>query len=194
MADPNAPDRMPPLPLHAMTPAQRAAAEALIAGPRKGVKGPFIPLLRSPELLQRVAALGELLRFSGTLPRRIAEFATLLVARHWQQQFEWFVHVPLALAAGTAAQTIDALREGRRPPAMSDEEALVHDFCTELQQQRAVSDATYARAVAAFGEAGVVELSALVGYFTMVSMVLEVAHTPHEPNPAVQPLPPITSA
>lgn len=182
-------DRLPPLARESMTDAQRAAADELIAGPRKAVKGPFIPLLRSPELMARVQKVGEYLRFGSALSPRISEFATLCVAREWRQQFEWFVHVPLALKAGTSSETIAALREGRRPEAMSDEEALVHDFCIELQRTHGVSEALYQRALVAFGEQGVVDLTALIGYFTQLSMVLEVAGTPHEPNDAVQALP-----
>ena len=95
-------DRMPPLPLETMDPAQRAAAEELIAGPRKAVRGPFIPLMRSPELLTRIQKVGEVLRFHSVLPARLTELATLVVARTWTQQFEWTVHVPLALQAGVA--------------------------------------------------------------------------------------------
>jgi len=182
-------DRLPPLERDRMTEAQRAAADELTAGPRRGVKGPFIPLLRSPALLARLQKVGEHLRFESALPQRLNEFATLLVARAWSQQFEWCVHVPLALAAGVAQDTIDAVREGRRPTAMADDEALVHAFTTELQQHQGVCDATYAEALARFGEAGVVELSALVGYFTLVSMVLNVAHTPPEAAAGVEPLP-----
>jgi 4-carboxymuconolactone decarboxylase len=182
------PMRMPPLSPAQMTPQQRAAADELTAGPRKGVKGPFIALLRSPELLARVQKVGEFLRFQSSLSPRASEFATLIVARTWKQQFEWFVHVPLALKAGTAQATIDALREGRCPTTMDDEEALVHDFTTELLQQHGASDATYRRAVERFGEHGVVELTSLIGYFVMVSMVLNVTNTPEEANPAVTPL------
>lgn len=182
-------DRMPPLALDAMDDAQREAAQALIAGPRKAVKGPFIPLLRSPALMDRVQRVGEYLRFDSSLPTRVSEFAMLLVARHWTQQFEWCVHVPLALKAGTAEDTIDALREGRRPTTMDADEALVHDFVGELLQHRGVSDATYAQAVARFGERGVIDLTGLVGYFAMVSMVLNVAHTPPQEAPDVALLP-----
>jgi 4-carboxymuconolactone decarboxylase len=182
-------DRMPPLALDAMDDAQREAAQALIAGPRKAVKGPFIPLLRSPALMDRVQRVGEYLRFDSSLPTRVSEFAMLLVARHWTQQFEWCVHVPLALKAGTAADTIDALREGRRPTTMDADETLVHDFVGELLQHHGVSDATYARAVERFGERGVIDLTGLVGYFAMVSMVLNVAHTPPEEAPGVALLP-----
>jgi 4-carboxymuconolactone decarboxylase len=184
-------DRMPPLAREHMDAAQQAAADELIAGPRKAVKGPFIPLLRSPDLMARVQKVGEYLRFGSTLPPRLTEFATLVVARAWTQHFEWFVHVPLALKAGTAAQAIDDLREGRRPRALSEDESRVHDFVQELLAQRGVSDATYADALAAFGERGVVELTSLVGYFAMLSMVLNVAHTPPEVAHGVAPLPPL---
>lgn len=187
------PCRLPPLAREQMSDAQCAAADELIAGPRKAVKGPFIALLRSPELLARLQKVGEYLRFSSSLPPRVSEFATLLVAREWTQQFEWFVHVPLALKAGTSGQTLAELRQGRRPAAMSEDEALVHDYHAELQRDHGVCDATYRRALDAFGEQGVVELTALVGYFTQLSMLLEVAGTPHEPNDAVQALPPRAS-
>jgi len=182
--------RMPPLTTEQMTLPQRAAADELTAGPRKGVKGPFIALLRSPDLLARVQKVGEFLRFQSSLSPRASEFATLIVARSLSQQFEWFTHVPLALKAGTAHGTIEALREGRRPTSMNDEETLVHDFATELLRQHGTSETTYRRAVEHFGEHGVVELTSLIGYFVMVSMVLNVTHTPEEPNPAVVPLEP----
>ena len=182
-------DRMPPIPREQMTEAQRAAADELIAGPRKGVKGPFVPLLRSPELMARLQKVGEYLRFGSALPQRLSEFATLLVARHWTQQFEWAVHVPLAIAAGTLPATIDALRAGIRPATMSDDEALLHDFVNELVDRRGVSDALYRDAVGRLGEHGVLDLIGLVGYFTTISMVLNVARTPAEPGGGVAALP-----
>jgi len=183
------PDRMPPIPRERMTDAQRAAADELIAGPRKAVKGPFIPLLRSPELMARLQKVGEYLRFGSALPPRLSEFATLVVARQWTQAFEWGVHVPLAIAAGTDPATIAALREGGRPETMSPEEALVFDFLAELEADRGVSDARYAAAVTALGEQGVLDLLGLVGYFTTISMVLNVARTPADAPAGVAPLP-----
>jgi 4-carboxymuconolactone decarboxylase len=173
-----------------MDPAQRAAADELAAGPRKGVRGPFVPLLRSPELLSRVQKVGEVLRFRGVLPARLTELATLVVARAWTQQFEWAVHVPLARDAGVTAETVEALRQGRRPPAPTDDERRVVDMVQELLTTRGLSDPTYADAAAAFGERGVVELVSLVGYFTMLSMVLNVAGTPPDVSD-VPPLPPL---
>lgn len=183
------PDRMPPLSDGAMDASQRAAAEALIAGPRKAVKGPFIPLLRSPELMARLEKVGEYLRFASAVPPRLGELATLIVARRWSQQFEWAVHAPLALKAGTAAEAIEALRQGARPSDLCDEEGLVYDLIHELETTRGVSDATYARAVETLGERGVIDLIGIVGYFTLISMVLNLAHTPAEPGSAVLPLP-----
>jgi 4-carboxymuconolactone decarboxylase len=183
------PPRLPPLAHEQMTAAQRVAADELIAGPRKGVKGPFISLLRSPELLARAQKVGEYLRFGSALPPRLSEFATLVVARQWTQAFEWGVHVPLAIAAGTDPATIAVLREGGRPETMSAEEALVFDFLAELEADRGVSDARYAAAVAALGEHGVLDLLGLVGYFTTISMVLNVARTPADAPPGVAPLP-----
>ena len=185
------PDRMPPLPREQMDPAQCAAADELIAGPRKGVKGPFIALLRSPELLTRLQKVGEYLRFDNALPARLSEFATLVVSRGWRQQFEWSVHVPLSLKQGTSPDTIAALRLGCRPTGMSSDEALVHDFTIELTQHHGVSDDTYRRCVEAFGERGTIDLVGTVGYFTWISMVLNVAHTPAPEAAGVEPLPPL---
>ncbi|HSW22346.1 MAG TPA: carboxymuconolactone decarboxylase family protein [Burkholderiaceae bacterium] len=185
------PDRLPPLAREQMNPAQRAAADELINGPRKGVKGPFIPLLRSPELLARLQKVGEYLRFENALPARLSEFATLVVARTWTQQFEWFVHVPLSLAQGTSAHTIAALRAGCRPATMSPDEALVYDFTIELTHHHGVSDDTYRRCVEAFGERGTVDLVGTVGYFAWMSMILNVAHTPAAEVAGVEPLPPL---
>ena len=173
-------DRLPPLALEQMNDAQRKAAEELIAGPRKAVKGPFIALMRSPELLARVQKVGEYLRFQSALTPRINEFVSLVVAREWTQEFEWFVHLPLAAKAGTSAETLASLGEGRRPPAMAPDEAIAYDFTTELLARHGVCDATYASALAAFGERGVMDLVGLIGYFAAISMVLNVAHTPPE--------------
>jgi len=171
-------DRMPPLALSEMDAAQRQAAEALAAGPRGGVKGPFIPLLRSPELMDRLQKVGEYLRFKSALEPRISEFLMLVVSRHWTQQFEWAVHAPLALKAGVKPQTLQSLAAGRRPVAMATDEALAYDFFSELAMNKGVSDATYREAVEQFGEQGVIDLLGLAGYFTTMSMVLNVAHTP----------------
>jgi 4-carboxymuconolactone decarboxylase len=181
-------DRMPPLDPAAMTDAQKRAAEALSAGPRGGVKGPFIPLLRSPQLMDRLQKVGEYLRFHSALERRLSEFVMLVVSRRWTQQFEWAVHLPLALDAGVARETIDALADGCRPAGMAPDEALAYDFCEELERNKAVSEATYRRAIDLWGEQGVIDLLGLVGYFATVSMVMNVARTPAPEGASVSPL------
>src|SRR5688572_32057639 len=98
----DAAERLPLPPLESLDEAQRAAAQALIDGPRKGIYGPFLPLLRSPILLERMARLGEFLRFESVLEPRLRELATCVVARHVSNQFEWAMHAPLAIKAGVA--------------------------------------------------------------------------------------------
>ena len=183
-------DRMPPLPADKMTDAQRKAAEEMIAGPRKGVKGPFIPLLRSPELMDRLQKVGEYLRFQSSLEQRISELIMLIVSRDWTQHFEWFVHVPLGRKAGISEDTIAALAEGRRPSGMSEDEELAYDFCVELLRNKGVSETTYRRAVMKFGENGVIDMIAVAGYFTTVSMVMNVAHSPPSDDQSVGALSP----
>lgn len=184
------PDRMPPIPEGRLSPAQRQAAAELAAGPRGEVSGPFVPLLRSPELLGPLQRVGAYLRWHSALPPRLSELAILFTARQWTQQFEWLTHEPLARQAGLAPEIVEALRAGRRPPAMADDEAAVHDFLAELARHRAVADATYARALATLGERGVVDLCGISGYYGLLSVVMNVARTPL-PGGAAEPLPPL---
>ena len=171
-------ERLPLPDAAAMTPAQREAAQALVDGPRKGVYGPFLPLLRSPQLLDRIAKAGEYLRFDSVLDARVRELATCAVARHVGNQFEWTTHAPLAAKAGVAAAAIEALRVGARPRDLRADEETALDFTRELLHTHGVSDPTYAAALHAFGEQGVVELATLIGYFAMVSWLMNVARTP----------------
>jgi 4-carboxymuconolactone decarboxylase len=182
---------MPPIPADRMTPEQRQAVEEIVAGPRGALIGPFIPALRSPAFMQRLQALGEYLRYEQVLEPRLREMVILMTARTWTQQFEWHVHHPLALRAGLPQAVTDAIAEGRRPGDMTEDEAVVHDVVTELERNRSVSDATYARAVTRFGEQGVVDLVGTVGYYSLLAMLMNVARTPLPAGaePALAPLP-----
>lgn len=186
--------RMPPIPVDAMSSAQRDAVEAFKAARGNAdLSGPFHPLLRSPELMTRTRALGDYLRFKSALPPRLSEFVILLTAREWTQQYEWSVHYPIALKAGVDARVAQAIGEGRRPEALSDDEALLYDFCLELQRTKAIGDRTYARALARFGEAGVIDTIGLVGYYSMLAMVLNGTNAPL-PAGVAPPLPPLPAA
>ena len=171
-------DRMPPLRMEALDAPQRKAAEELVAGPRGGVKGPFIALLRSPGLLERLGKVGEYLRFGTSLDARIGELVMLIVAREWTNQFEWAVHAPLAAKAGVARETVLALAEGRCPSTMSHDEQVAYAVCDELARTKGVCETTYRRAVACFGEAALVDLLGIWGYFATVCAIMNVAHTP----------------
>jgi len=176
------PDRMPPIPPDRLTPDQRAAAEEIAGGRRGAVYGPFVPALRSPEFTRRLQALGEYLRYDHVLAPRLREMAILLTAREWRQEFEWAIHAPIALDAGLASAVVDAIAEGRRPPAMREDEAVLHDFVGELLRRHEVGDETYARAVGAFGEQGVIDLVGAVGYYATLAMIMNVARTPPPPG------------
>ena len=170
--------RLPPLPESDLTDAQRRAADAIVSGPRGGLRGPFPAMLRSPELAERAGRLGEFLRFGTSLPPRLSEMAILMTARAWTAQYEWYAHAPLARKGGLSESVIEAVRAGRRPEAMQPDEAALYDFCAELHRSHGVSDPVYARAAEAFGETGVVEIIGLCGYYVLVAMTLNVAQVP----------------
>jgi 4-carboxymuconolactone decarboxylase len=145
-------------------------------------EGPFVPLLRSPDLLRRTQRVGEYLRYHSALPSRLSEMAILLAARHWCQQYEWHIHSATAAEAGLGAAVIDAIAEGRRPADMADDEAALHDFCLELLGNQCVSDPTYARALALFDERGVIDTVGILGYYQLLAMVMNTARTPLGPG------------
>jgi 4-carboxymuconolactone decarboxylase len=142
--------------------------------------------------MARVRAMGDYFRFQTRLAPRHSEFVILMTARTWSQAYEWNAHYPIALKAGLDPTVAAAIREGRRPPAMSEEEAALYDFCDELTTHRSVSDATYARMVARFGEPAVIDTIGIVGYYSLLAMVLNTARTP-VPDTGVPPLPRLPS-
>jgi 4-carboxymuconolactone decarboxylase len=186
----DAQDRLPPIPASELTEEQAQAAAEFVAA-RGQVTGPWIALLRSPELMKRTRGLSDYLRFESILPGYLREFAILMTARQWGQSYEWNAHYPLAIDEGFSAAMAQAILEGRRPEGMLEEEVILYDFVTELQRNHGVSDETYARAVDRFGEQGVVEIVSLVGYYTMIAMILNTARTPLPAGakPALAPFP-----
>ncbi len=170
--------RFPLLTEATMTPRQREAYQGIVSGPRKGAVGPFNALLRSPEVADRVQRVGEYVRFQTTIPAALNEMAILITGRFWSAQFEFWAHRRLARTAGLSDAIIDAIAAGRRPSPMTDDERIVYDFCTELFRDKAVSDPTFKAVVVRFGEQGVIDLIAASGYYSIVSMVLNVDRYP----------------
>lgn len=174
--------RFPDLKREQMTEAQKGVYDAIASGPRGAVRGPFGPLLRSPEVADRVQKLGEYLRFEVSLPARLKELAILINARFWDTKFEWSAHKPLAVKAGLPESVPADLVQNRRPVNMKPDEELVYDFCTTLHREHFVDDGLFKRAVATLGEQGVIDLVAVSGYYTLLSMVLNVAESPLPPG------------
>ena len=189
---PSAPaDRMPQIPADKMTPEQKKAADDFAAERKVPIFGPFVPLLRSPEVMLRAKSMGDYLRYKSALPAPLNEFAILITARHWTQSYEWSLHQPIAVKAGLKAEITQALAEGRRPQGMSADEEIVYEFSTELHQNQSVSDATYAKAKERFGEQGIIDLIGVNGYYTFLAMVLNGTRTavPKGGAPALMPFP-----
>jgi 4-carboxymuconolactone decarboxylase len=172
-------ERFAPLTTADMTPEQKRVADAIAAGPRGSwQRGPFKALLRSPEIADRIQEVGEFVRFRSSIPPRLNELAILLCARKWTAQYEWYAHRKLALAAGLRSEIVDAVAEGTRPDGLQEDEAIVYDFARELLHAGQVSDAIFASAKRGFGENGIIDLIAAIGYYTTVSFVLNVDRVP----------------
>ena len=184
-------DRLPPIPADKLTDAQKKAAADFLAERKQEVFGPFVPLSRSPELMLAAARMGNFVRYGTTLPRALSEFAILLQSRRWTQNFEWYVHAADARTAGLNEAIIQGVADGRRPENLTEDQQIVHDFSTELNEFHGVSDHTYARTIGRFGEQGMMDLVGLNGYYAFISMVLNVARTPLPPgtSPALAPVP-----
>lgn len=164
--------RIADLELDQMTTAQRTVHDAIASGPRKGVRGPLAVWLHRPELAQHAQALGRYCRYETSLPPRLSELAILVTGRVWGSEYEWYVHKPIAIAAGISPQIVEAIRTHATPVFADRAEAAVYAFVSALHRERVVSDAVYAEAVAQLGEAGVVDLVGLAGYYTLISMTI----------------------
>ncbi len=171
-------DRFAALTWETMTPEQRKMAESVLSGPRAALGGPMNILLRSPAMGDLAQQFGASMRFLTSMPAKQRELAIILVARHWTAQFEWQAHARAAEQAGLDAAIIRDIAEGRRPSKLTAEEAVVYNFTTELLTTHQVSDPTYAAAKAQLGERGVVDLIGLMGWYQMVSMLLNVDRYP----------------
>lgn len=167
--------RLPTIPPDQYSAEQKQAAEDFLAARKVPVFGPFEPMMHSPQVMNLARAMGDYLRYHSAVGNTLSELVILMTARAWSQDYEWSVHYPIALKAGIAKPIADAVADGRRPEAMSDDEEIVYAFTSELLREKRVSDASYERAAKRFGNQGVVDMTGIAGYYTLLAMQLNVA-------------------
>jgi 4-carboxymuconolactone decarboxylase len=183
--------RFKPLTYDQLTPEQKKMVGDLVPGQRGGLGGPFNVLLRSPEMGDLAQKLGAQLRLNSTLPADLRELAIIITARYWNQQHVWYDHRRYAVEEeGVSERTVEAIASGRRPRSLRPDEEIVYKFCTEMLDAKQVSDATFRAAIDRFGERTVVELTALVGFYNLVSLILNLDRypLPEGVKPELQPL------
>ncbi len=181
--------RFPLIPVENLTADQKVVYDAIKSGPRSKIAntaaakpgplgGPFNIMLRSPAVGNLVQALGGELRFKSSIPSKLNELAIMVTARYWTSQYEWYAHCRLAIEAGLDPAKAKDVAENRRPANMDDDEAMIYDFSRELHETKGVSDTNFKRIKDRFGERGLFDLIAVNGYYSLVSMILNVDKTP----------------
>ena len=168
-------ERLPTIPPAQYSAEQKQAAADFEAARKVPVFGPFEPLMYSPAVMSQARAMGDYLRYKSAIGNTLSELVILLTAREWTQDYEWSVHYPIALRAGVRPEVADAIADGRRPGALSADEEIVYDYTVELIKNKQVSNATFERAKARFGAKGVVDMTGIVGYYSLLAMQLNVA-------------------
>jgi 4-carboxymuconolactone decarboxylase len=183
------PSRVPILAEGELRPDQRALLDSIRTGPRGGsttIRGPFAVFLHAPVFGELAQQLGGHCRFKTSVPPRLSEFAILVTAKLWRAQYEWFAHVPQAERAGVKKDTIRDLHAGRVPKSAPKDERTIYDFVQELYKTRRVSDKNFKRVQALLGATGTIELVGILGYYVLISMILNVFRVS---PPAGEPLP-----
>lgn len=168
-------ERLPTIPPAQYDAAQQQAAADFLAARKYPVQGPFEPMMYSPKVMSAARGMGDYLRYASGIGNMLSEFAILITARDWGQDYEWSVHAPIAAKAGIKPDVIAALRDGRRPEAMSGDETIIYDFAIELLHNHGVSDATWGVAEKRWGKPAVVDLVGILGYYTFNAMMLNTA-------------------
>lgn len=163
--------RLPEVTRDHLSPDEQAIYDT-IAASRGSVRGPFAALMHSPDVAGRAAHVGSYVRFETTVPRAPLELAILTIARHWDASYEWTAHEVQARDAGVRDEAIAAIRDRKAPEGLTDDEALTVRFAMELLQDHKVSDATFNAVKDALGLRGVTDLTITVGYYSMISCVL----------------------
>jgi 4-carboxymuconolactone decarboxylase len=168
-------ERLPRIAPESYTAEQKQAAADFEAARKVPVFGPFEPLMYSPQVMSHARAMGDYLRYKSAIGTTLSELAILVTAREWTQDYEWNVHQPIAVKAGIKPAITEAIADGTRPDGMSDDEEIVYEFSTELHRNKHVSDKTFARAEKRFGKQGVVDLTGINAYYTLLAMQLNMA-------------------
>ncbi|EIJ47495.1 hypothetical protein GWL_17360 [Herbaspirillum sp. GW103] len=168
-------DRLPVIPPDQYTPEQKKAADEFLAARKVPVFGPFEPLMHSPQVMTEARSMGDYLRYKSAIGNTLSELVILITAREWTQDYEWYVHYPIAIKAGIKPEVAAAIADGRRPEGLSEDEQIVYDFSLELHRNKRVSDQTFARAEKRFGKKGVVDLTGINAYYTLLAMQMNVA-------------------
>ena len=174
--------RLSDIPPEQYTAEQQKAAQEFEVVRKKAPWGPFAMLMYSPQLMNNARAMGDYLRYNSAFDSRLSEFAILITAREWSQDYEWYVHYPIAIKAGLKPEIAQALKEGRRPDGMSEDETIVYNFTTELQKNKQVSDATFMKTESRFGKKGAIDLAGIAGYYTFLAMEMNMARHPIPAN------------
>jgi 4-carboxymuconolactone decarboxylase len=165
--------RLAKLSYEQLTPEQKAIWDEVVAGPRKKMHGPFFIWLHSPELLSRGEKLGLYARFQSSLPQRLSELCILMMASYWTAAGEWIDHEPIARSQGLDPEALDNLRKGVPAQFKQADEAATYELAQELLQRHEVSDAVYNRARAILGERGVLDVVAVLGYYSLIAMSMK---------------------
>jgi 4-carboxymuconolactone decarboxylase len=168
-------ERLPTIPPAKYTDEQKKAAAEFEAARKVPPFGPFEPLMHSPQVMNQARAMGDYLRYHSAIGNTLSELVILVTAREWSQDYEWYVHYPIALKVGIRKEICDAIADGRRPTGMTEDEEIVYDFSIELHRNRRVSDITFARAEKRFGKRGVVDLTGINAYYVLLAMQMNVA-------------------
>jgi 4-carboxymuconolactone decarboxylase len=171
-------NRFPALSWAQLSEQQKTMMRHVLDGPRTAPNGPFNVMLRAPVMGDFAQELGAQVRFNSSLPAPLREMAILMAARYWTAHYEWNAHKRAALSAGLDPGIVAAIAAGEQPKQMKPSEAALHRFCSELLETKQVSDATFSAMKAAFGEQGMTEVIFTLGYYSMVSMLLNVDEHP----------------
>jgi 4-carboxymuconolactone decarboxylase len=176
--DPSRMTRTPFLKPGEMNPEQRRIYDEIVASRGTWLNGPYAPMLQQPRIAEPAQKLGEFLRYKTSLAPRLSELAIVVVARHWDCDFEWYQHAAIALRSEVPAEVVESIRLRRQPVGMADDMAVVYDFTRQLLERHKVEDRVYDRAKATLGVVGVVELTALIGYYTLIAFTLNAHEVP----------------